>query len=108
MRTILLGKPITSDEALAAGLVCDVFEDNKVLDGAIEAALAMAQRPPMALQMAKEAILRGTLAYAMFFCSLILTHAPFLGRIILLSNTRYPDPDTCPLNTLHGLRRMRG
>ncbi|KAL2213042.1 ClpP/crotonase [Sarocladium strictum] len=58
MRTILLGKPIGSEEALAAGLVCDVFEDDKVLDGAVEAAVTMVQRPPKAMQMAKEAILR--------------------------------------------------
>ena len=59
MRTILLGKPITSDEALAAGLVCDVFEDGKVLDGAIEAAMSLANRPPTALQLCKEAVCRG-------------------------------------------------
>ncbi|KAK0388985.1 hypothetical protein NLU13_2562 [Sarocladium strictum] len=58
MRTILLGRSISSDEALAAGLVCDVLPDNKLLEGAIEAASAMAQRPPMAMQMAKEAIRR--------------------------------------------------
>lgn len=64
MRTILLGKPIGSQEALAAGLVCDVFEDDKVLDGALEAAVTMVQRPPMAMQMAKEAILRGSYPFS--------------------------------------------
>lgn len=87
MRTILLGKPITSDEALAAGLVCDVFEDGKVLDGAIEAAIAMAQRPPMALQLAKEAICRGSLSSSLPICLPDPTRTP-------------PNPLPCPISLL--------
>lgn len=59
MRTILLGQPITSTEALEAGLVCNVFDQHRVLDGAIEAAVTLAGQPPIALKMAKEAICRG-------------------------------------------------
>ncbi|KHN99824.1 uncharacterized protein MAM_02677 [Metarhizium album ARSEF 1941] len=58
MRTILTGEPITSDEALAWGLTCDVVDDGALLERAIVAARALTTHGPRALELAREAICR--------------------------------------------------
>lgn len=60
MQTILLAKPITAEEALTYGLLCDLFEDGQVLNNTIKVAAELAASGPEALQAAKEAICRGT------------------------------------------------
>jgi enoyl-CoA hydratase/carnithine racemase len=59
MRTILTGRPITSEEALSWGLLCDLIEDSDLLQQTIVAASALTTHGPEALQLAKEAICKG-------------------------------------------------
>lgn len=59
MRAVLLGRPITSDEALSCGLLCDRTEDGDTQREAISIATELAASGPDALQLAKEAISRG-------------------------------------------------
>ena len=59
MRTILTGKPITSDEALSWGLLCELMEDGVLLQQTIVAATALTTHGAEALELAKEAICRG-------------------------------------------------
>ncbi|KAG6031731.1 hypothetical protein E4U41_007462 [Claviceps citrina] len=58
MRTILTGRPITSEEALSWGLVCDLMEDGDVLQQTIAIARALTEHGSEALQLAKEAVCR--------------------------------------------------
>ncbi|KAI3575462.1 ClpP/crotonase-like domain-containing protein [Fusarium oxysporum f. sp. albedinis] len=58
MKAILLGTPVSSEEALSCGLVCDMFKDGQVLDKTIDAAAQVAARGGVAVQLAKEAICR--------------------------------------------------
>ncbi|CAM1508540.1 Fc.00g053880.m01.CDS01 [Cosmosporella sp. VM-42] len=58
MKAILLGAPISSDEALSCGLVCDIFDDGHVLDKTIEVAASLCTKGSIATQLAKEAICR--------------------------------------------------
>ncbi|KAG5931964.1 hypothetical protein E4U53_001537 [Claviceps sorghi] len=58
MRTILTGRPITSEEALSWGLVCDLMEDGDMLQQTIAAAKALTEHGSVALQLAKEAVCR--------------------------------------------------
>ncbi|PHH72280.1 hypothetical protein CDD83_5002 [Cordyceps sp. RAO-2017] len=58
MRTILLGRPITADEAVSWGLVCDLADEADLMQQAIEVATGLALRGQEALQLAKEAIVR--------------------------------------------------
>ncbi|UNI16782.1 Enoyl-CoA hydratase [Purpureocillium takamizusanense] len=58
MRTILLGRPITADEALSCGLLCDLVDDGNLLQQAINVGAGLGERGPEALQFAKEAICR--------------------------------------------------
>ncbi|PHH66094.1 hypothetical protein CDD81_619 [Ophiocordyceps australis] len=58
MRTILLGRPISSDEALAWGLLCDLVHDQELMQQAIGVATSLAAQFPQATQMAKQAISR--------------------------------------------------
>ncbi|KAL5095093.1 putative enoyl-CoA hydratase [Trichoderma sp. SZMC 28011] len=58
MRTILLGKPITAEEGLSHGLVCELFEDGKVLEETVKVAADLAANATEAMQLAKEAICR--------------------------------------------------
>ncbi|KAK2600026.1 hypothetical protein QQS21_005260 [Conoideocrella luteorostrata] len=58
MRTIIAGKPITSEEALSWGLACDVAEDGDMLQQAIATASALTEHGSEALQLAKEAVCR--------------------------------------------------
>lgn len=56
MEMILTGKPITAQEALAAGLVNKVFPVETYLDEAKKLAQEIASKPPVAVRLAKEAI----------------------------------------------------
>ncbi|KAF4974002.1 hypothetical protein FZEAL_9046 [Fusarium zealandicum] len=58
MKAILFGTPISSQEAMSCGLVCDMFEDGQVLNKTIDAAAQLAGRGTVATQLAKEAICR--------------------------------------------------
>lgn len=55
---ILLGKPISADEARSAGLIADVHDSGSVLHKALETATSLAGLSPTALSFAKEAICR--------------------------------------------------
>lgn len=59
MRTILTGRPITSEEALSWGLVCDLTEDCDMLQRTVDTANALTEHGSEALQLAKEAVCRG-------------------------------------------------
>ncbi|KAF5018123.1 hypothetical protein F66182_9916 [Fusarium sp. NRRL 66182] len=59
MQMILLGKPITAEEARSAGLIAQLYESGSVLDRVVQDTAAMlAGLSPMALGLAKEAICR--------------------------------------------------
>jgi enoyl-CoA hydratase len=59
MKTILMGRPISAEEALNAGLVCDVFEDQALIEATVSSARELSKNAPIAAQLAKEAICRG-------------------------------------------------
>jgi enoyl-CoA hydratase len=56
MRMILSGEPITAREAEAAGLVAQVTTDELCVEDALALAATMAQKSPLALRLAKEAV----------------------------------------------------
>jgi len=56
MRMILTGEPISAREAEAAGLVAVVTQDELVVEDALALAETIAQKSPLALRMAKEAV----------------------------------------------------
>jgi enoyl-CoA hydratase len=56
MRMILTGEPISAPEAEAAGLVAVVTQDELVVEDALALAATIAQKSPLALRMAKEAV----------------------------------------------------
>ena len=56
MRMILTGEPMTAREAEAAGLVAVVTQDELVVEDALALAAAMAEKSPIALRLAKEAV----------------------------------------------------
>jgi len=58
MEMILTGRPITAQEALAAGLVARVVPAELCLDEAKALAREIASKPPLAVRIAKEAILQ--------------------------------------------------
>lgn len=58
MEMILTGKPITAHEALECGLVNRVVPVEVFLDEAKNLAKEIAKRPPLAVQLAKEAVLK--------------------------------------------------
>ncbi|KAF7562589.1 hypothetical protein G7046_g1544 [Stylonectria norvegica] len=58
MKAILLGTPISADEALSCGLVCDLFDNGQVLEQTINVATRLASQGSIATQLAKEAICR--------------------------------------------------
>ena len=57
MELILTGRPITSQEALAAGLVTSVVPAAATVDAALELAGRIATMPPLAVRAAKAAVL---------------------------------------------------
>lgn len=59
MRTILLGQPISADEAETWGLVAEPAEDSMTLKRAIAVATGLARHGPDAVRLAKKAISRG-------------------------------------------------
>ncbi len=59
LELILTGEPVDAEQALAMGLVNRVVEPAALLDEARKLAQTLAQRPKLALQYAKEAVLRG-------------------------------------------------
>jgi len=58
MEIVLTGRPITAREAFAAGLVTKVVPNEACLDEAKALAREIATRPPLAVQLAKDAILK--------------------------------------------------
>jgi enoyl-CoA hydratase len=56
MSMILTGEPITAREALEAGLVAQVTQDELVVEDALALAAQMATKSPLALRLAKEAV----------------------------------------------------
>lgn len=58
MEIILTGRPITAREAYAAGLVTKVVPNEAYLDEAKALAREIATKPPLAVQLAKDAILK--------------------------------------------------
>ncbi len=53
MKMVLLGDPMTAEEAQASGLVSDVVEDGDALAAALELATRIAARAPLAMQQGK-------------------------------------------------------
>lgn len=58
MEIVLTGRPITAREAFAAGLVTKVVPNEAYLDEAKALAAEIATKPPIAVQLAKDAILK--------------------------------------------------
>jgi len=58
MRMVLTGQPVGAQEALAAGIVTEVADAEVVLARAVELAAVIAAKPPLAVRLAKEAVLR--------------------------------------------------
>ena len=56
MEMILTGEPITAREAHAAGLVARVTQDELVVEDALAMAARIAEKSPIALRLAKEAV----------------------------------------------------
>ena len=56
MRMVLTGEPITAREALDAGLVARVTQDELVVEDALALAATIATKSPIALRLAKEAV----------------------------------------------------
>ena len=58
MQMVLTGQPISAQAALAAGIAVEVDEPESALARAVELASIMAAKPPLAVRLAKEAVLR--------------------------------------------------
>lgn len=58
MRMVLTGQPIDANAALAAGITVEVAEPDAALARAVELASVIAAKPPLAVRLAKEAVLR--------------------------------------------------
>jgi len=58
MEIILTGDPVSAEQALAMGLVNRVVEPGQLMDEVTKLARTLASRPKLALQYAKEAVLR--------------------------------------------------
>jgi enoyl-CoA hydratase len=58
MELILTGRHMTAEEAYAAGLITRVVPDELVLDEATRLAREIAARPPIAVRLAKESVLK--------------------------------------------------
>ncbi len=57
MKMILTGEPIDAETALRAGLVAEVVAQDEVLERALDFAAKIAEKPPIAARMAKQAVL---------------------------------------------------
>ncbi len=60
MEIILTGDPVSAEQALAMGLVNRVVEPGQLMQEVAKLARTLASRPKLALQYAKEAVLRST------------------------------------------------
>ena len=58
MQMVLTGQPISAQAALAAGIAVEMDEPESALARAVELASIMAAKPPLAIRLAKEAVLR--------------------------------------------------
>jgi enoyl-CoA hydratase len=58
MKMVLTGEAIDARAALAAGLIAEVVPPELALDRALELAEAIAAKPPVAVRLAKEAVLK--------------------------------------------------
>jgi enoyl-CoA hydratase/carnithine racemase len=58
---MLLGTPVSSEEALTCGLVCDMFRDGEVLEKTIDAAAHLTTQSGVVVQSAKKTMSRGLL-----------------------------------------------
>ena len=58
MQMVLTGQPISAKAALAAGIAVEVDEPESALARAVELASVMAAKAPLAVRLAKEAVLR--------------------------------------------------
>jgi len=58
MKMVLSGEPIDAQTALAAGLVAEVTVPELTLERTLELARSLAARPPLALRLAKECVLK--------------------------------------------------
>jgi enoyl-CoA hydratase len=58
MEMVLTGRPITADEAVAAGLANKVVPVEFYLEEAVKLAKEIASKPPVAVRLAKEAVLK--------------------------------------------------
>lgn len=59
MRFLLTGDPIPAPLAAELGLLSDVVPDDQVLEAATEIASKIARRPPLAVRMIKQCVLKG-------------------------------------------------
>ena len=59
MKLVLTGEPIGAREALRAGLVAEVTPPELTIERAMELAHLIASRPPVAVRLGKECLLRG-------------------------------------------------
>ena len=59
MKLLLTGAPVAAEEALAMGMVSEVVADDQLEPRTLELAAQIAQRPPLALRLIKEAALAG-------------------------------------------------
>lgn len=59
MRLMLTGEPVSAEEAWRLGMVTEVVDDDRLAGHAVELAAQIATRPPIALQLLKEAVLAG-------------------------------------------------
>jgi len=59
MRMCLTGMMVGAEEAKAMGLVCEVLDDDKVMERALEMARELSALPPLGLEHIKYAILHG-------------------------------------------------
>jgi enoyl-CoA hydratase/carnithine racemase len=57
MELVLTGRRISAEQAYDLGLVNDVTKKKEWLDRALELAEVVARRPPLAVQLAKQAVL---------------------------------------------------
>jgi enoyl-CoA hydratase len=58
MELVLCGRPLLAPEAAQAGLVCRVVPVETFLDEAKKLALEISQKPPLAVKLAKQAVLK--------------------------------------------------
>ncbi|MGH2375953.1 MAG: enoyl-CoA hydratase-related protein [Polaromonas sp.] len=59
MKLMLTGEPVGADEALAMGMVSEVVNDDVLEARALDLAVLISSRPPLALRLLKEVILAG-------------------------------------------------